>query len=67
MDPPAYNDMTAGSIPSVHPAEGVTAKVIVGSVGGADALITPLVEVSAVSHHIAWHASMACRLALVGL
>ena len=47
MDAPAYNDMTADSIPTVQPAEGITAKVIVGEVGGAEALIKPLVPVSA--------------------
>jgi len=45
MDAPAYNDMTADSIPTVQPAEGITAKVIVGEVGGAQALIKPLVPV----------------------
>jgi len=63
MDPPAYNDMTAGSIPSVHPAEGVTAKVIVGSVGGADALITPLVEVQYLDFMCAPNASYEHALA----
>ena len=45
MDPPAYNDMTAASIPTVQPAPGVTAKVIVGEVAGTKALVQPLVRV----------------------
>jgi len=45
MDPPAYNDMSAESIPSVTPAAGITAKVIVGQVGAVKSLITPLLRV----------------------
>ena len=45
MDPPAYNDMSASSIPSIAPAAGVRAKVIVGECGGVKSLISPIVEV----------------------
>ena len=45
MDPPAYNDMSAASIPSIAPAAGVRAKVIVGECGGVKSLISPIVEV----------------------
>ena len=45
MDPPAYNDITAASIPTATPAEGVTSKVIVGQVGDVAALIKPIVKV----------------------
>ena len=45
MDPPAYNDMTAASIPSVQPASGINAKVIVGQVGAVKSLIEPILKV----------------------
>ena len=45
MDAPAYNDMRAASIPSFEPVAGVTAKVIVGEVGGTKSLIKPLLRV----------------------
>jgi len=45
MDPPAYNDMSAASIPQVEPAAGIKAKVIVGCVGSVEALIKPVVQV----------------------
>ena len=53
MDPPAYNDMSAASIPTVQPADGVSAKIIVGQVGATKSLITPLVRVQYVDWMVA--------------
>ena len=45
MDPPAYNDMRSASIPTFEPTPGITAKVIVGEVGGIKSVIKPLLRV----------------------
>jgi len=45
MDPPAYNDISAPSIPVKEVAPGVVVKVIAGECDGLRAVVQPIVEV----------------------
>ena len=63
MDPPAYNDMSAASIPSFEPAPGVKAKVIVGEVGEVKSLIKPVLKVQYIDFMVGPKASYEHMLA----
>lgn len=45
MDPPAYQDVSAATIPLVQAAKGVRAKVIAGECGGIKAVVQTLVPI----------------------